>query len=64
MQYLLEKNNITLTDLEKSTGLSYQQLWNIKHGKTTKISFDTIGRLIEAFKCTPNDLFEIKKYSF
>ncbi|NUJ98123.1 helix-turn-helix transcriptional regulator [Candidatus Gracilibacteria bacterium] len=58
---LLEKKNMKLSDLEKKVSLSYQQLWNIKEGRTTKVSFETIGELLKGFKCKPNDLFKITK---
>lgn len=58
---LLIKNNKKIRDIEKMTWISYQALWSMKKGKTTKISFETIGRLLKAFKCKPNDLFTITK---
>jgi len=61
IEWLLKKNNIKLSDLEKLVNLSYQQLWNIKEWKTTKISFDTVWELLKGFKCKPNDLFIITK---
>lgn len=61
IEALLEKKNIRLSDLEKEVNLSYQQLWNIKEGRTTKISFETIAELLNGFKCKPNDLFKITK---
>ena len=61
MEWLLEKKKMKLSDLEKIVNLSYQQLWNIKQWKTTKISFETIWELLIGFKCKPNDLFIITK---
>ena len=61
MEWLLEKNQMKLSDLEKIVNLSYQQLWNIKQWRTSKISFETIWELIKGFKCKPNDLFKITK---
>lgn len=61
IEALLEKKNMKLSDLEKEVNLSYQQLWNIKEGRTTKISFETIWELLKGFKCKPNDLFKITK---
>lgn len=58
---LLQKKEMKLSDLEKLVSLSYQQLWNIKEGRTTKISFETIWELLKGFKCKPNDLFKITK---
>jgi len=61
IQWLLEKKNIRLCDLEKLVKLSYQQLWNIKENRTTKVSFETIWELLKGFKCKPNDLFKLTK---
>ena len=61
IEWLLEKNQMKLSDLEKIVNLSYQQLWNIKEWRTSKVSFDTIWKLLEGFKCKPNDLFKITK---
>ena len=59
--WLLEKKKIKLSDLEKLVNLSYQQLWNIKQWRTSRISFDTIWELLKGFNCKPNDLFKITK---
>ena len=61
IEWLLEKKNMKLSDLEKKLSLSYQQLWNIKEWRTTKVSFETIGELLKGFKCKPNDLFKLTK---
>lgn len=61
IEWLLETKNMKLSDLEKLVSLSYQQLWNIKEWRTTKVSFETIWELLKGFKCKPNDLFKITK---
>ena len=61
IEWLLKKKKMRLSDLEKLVSLSYQQLWNIKQLRTTKVSFDTIWELLKGFKCKPNDLFKITK---
>ena len=61
IEWLLEKKNMKLSDLEKKVSLSYQQLWNIKEWRTTKVSFETIGELLKGFKCKPNELFKLTK---
>ncbi len=61
MEWLLEKKKMKLKDLEKRVNLSYQQLWNIKEWRTSKISFDTIWELLKGFNCKPNDLFIVTK---
>ena len=61
IEWLLEKNKMRLSDLEKLVNLSYQQLWNIKEWRTSKVNFETIWELLKGFKCKPNDLFKITK---
>jgi DNA-binding Xre family transcriptional regulator len=61
LEWLLENKKLRLVDIEGKTNLSYQQLLNIKKWRTTKISFDTIWRFLNAFKCKPNDLFKVIK---
>lgn len=61
IEWLLEKKKMRLSDLEKLVNLSYQQLWNIKQWRTSKVTFETIWELLKAFKCKPNDLFKITK---
>jgi len=61
IDWLLKKKNMKLSDLEKVVNLSYQQLWNIKQWRTSRISFDTIWELLKGFNCKPNDLFKITK---
>ena len=61
IEWLLEKKKMRLSDLEKLVNLSYQQLWNIKQWRTSKVTFETVWELLKAFKCKPNDLFKITK---
>ncbi len=58
---LLSKNTMSLYELSKQTWISYNALKKIRDNTTSKIEFDTIGKLLIAFKCKPNDLFEIIK---
>ena len=61
IEWLLEKKKMRLSDLEKLVKLSYQQLWNIKQWRTSKVTFETIWELLNGLKCKPNDLFKITK---
>lgn len=58
---LLGKNKMTVKKLSEATWISKQQLYNIKHWKTTKITFDIIIKLLKELHCEPNDLFKIIK---
>ena len=57
LRELLAKKRITVKRLSELTWLSQQQLSAIKHGRTKKISFETIEKFLKAFDCEPNDLF-------
>ncbi len=61
LEEVLKNKNISLTYLATRTGISYQQLWNIKEGRTKKVYFETIGLLLDACGCTLNELFKITK---
>jgi DNA-binding Xre family transcriptional regulator len=58
---LLEKREQKLAWLSRKTWINYNALSRIKKWETAKISFETIWKLIEVFKCSPNDLFKITK---
>ena len=58
---LLSKNTMSLYKLSKRTWISYNALKNIRDNTTSKIEFDTIQKLLLAFRCKPNDLFKITK---
>jgi len=56
---LLSKNTMSLYELSKRTWISYNALKSIRDNTTSKIEFDTIEKLLLAFKCKPDDLFKI-----
>ena len=60
LQTLLIKKWIKLKELSEITGLSQQQLINIKKQRIKKISLSTIEKLCKWLNCQPNDLFIIK----
>ena len=61
IEWLLVKKNKNLNWLSKETWINYNALSKMKKGESTKIEFNTIWKLLEAFKCKPNDLFIITK---
>lgn len=61
LRELLGKHRMTIKDLSEKTHLSEQQLCLIKHGKTKKISFSVLEKLLQTFGCEPNDLFTFFK---
>lgn len=52
---------ITFRKLSTITGMSTQQLSKTNQGKTSKVSFKTIEKLLSELGCSPNDLFIVKK---
>ena len=58
---LMGRNKMNARELSRKSGISYQQLSNIKRGVTKKIELETIEKLLVAFNCEPNDLFKIIK---
>ena len=52
---------MTTIRLAELSGLSRQQISNIKNHNPRKIEYDSIAKLLIAFKCKPNDLFTITK---
>lgn len=48
---------MTARDLSKITGICTQQLSVIRNAKTKRISFESLEKLLKAFDCTPNELF-------
>ncbi len=60
LQILLNKKWLKVKELSKITGISQQQLINIKKQRIKKISLSTIEKLCKWLNCQPNDLFIIK----
>lgn len=61
IEWLLEKKNKNLNWLSKETRINYNALFKMKKWETVKVEFNSIWKLLEAFKCKPNDLFKITK---
>jgi len=60
LQSILQKKWIKLKKLSEITGISQQQLINIKKQRIKKISLSTIEKLCKWLNCQPNDLFIVK----
>lgn len=58
---LMGKSKMTALKLSELTWISPIQISKIKNGKTKKIELQTIAKFLEAFECTPNELFKITK---
>lgn len=51
------RRRISITDLAKKAGISYQSAYAIWYGRTTRIDFDTMAGLCEALDTTVGELF-------
>jgi len=58
---LMGKNKMTAIKLSNLTWISPIQISKIKNGKTKKIELKTIAKFLEAFECSPDELFKITK---
>ena len=50
---------MTLYQLAKLTGVSWQNLRNIEQGRTNRIEFDLLERLCSVLECQPGDLLTV-----
>lgn len=60
LDYLLIKNNMTLVELSKQTGINISNLSVLKSNKAKAIRFSTLITICEILKCTPGELITIK----
>ena len=54
-----EQRSMTLYQLAKLTGVSWQNLRNIERGTTNRIEFDLLERLCSVLECQPGDLLSV-----
>ena len=57
LQDLIWERRTRLSELARSSGVSYKTIHSLYHGKTTRIDFATINALCSALKYTHGDLF-------
>jgi putative transcriptional regulator len=55
---LMGRNRMSIADVMRETGLSYQTVWALYHDKTSRIEFKTLLRLCEVFNAQVGDIFE------
>ena len=58
---ILKKRNKTRYWLAKNADLNYISVINLCDNTTTSIHFETLKKLCNCLKCTPNEIFGIKK---
>lgn len=61
LDYLLLKNEISLTELSELVGISIANLSILKRGKAKAIRFSTLVALCDALQCRPGDILEIER---
>lgn len=59
----MKRNNLSVQELADLIDKSYNQALNIKNGRSTSLSFDTIATLCNRFNCQPGQLFEYQNIS-
>ncbi|MFK7780499.1 MAG: helix-turn-helix domain-containing protein [Candidatus Gracilibacteria bacterium] len=58
---LMKKKGFTAVKLAELSGLTPEHISVIKSGKTKRIEFDTIDKLLNTLEVEPNELFKYKK---
>lgn len=58
LHILMAQERLKITDVAKTSGLAWDTVSAIYHGKAKAVSLETIDKLCKALKCTPGDLFE------
>lgn len=56
----IDKSGLTQTKIAEMTGLSFPTINSLYKGSSKSIYFDTLEKLCNILKCTPNDLFGYK----
>ncbi|MBP2024540.1 helix-turn-helix domain-containing protein [Peptoniphilus stercorisuis] len=55
---IMEKRNITLTELSEKVGITMANLSNLKNQKARAIRFSTLDSICKALDCSPGDILE------
>lgn len=55
---LLGDRRMSISALQRQTGLSYVTLHNLYSHKSTRVDFETLNRICRALNVTPGDILE------
>lgn len=55
---VMEKRNMTLTELSEKVGITMANLSNLKNQKARAIRFSTLNNICKALDCSPGDILE------
>ena len=57
---MLEKRNMSLTELADKVGITFANMSVLKNGHARAIRFSTLEAICKALKCQPGDILEYK----
>lgn len=60
LDVMLEKRNMTLTELSEKVGITMANLSILKTGKARAMRFSTLEAICKVLKCQPADILEYK----
>ena len=55
---VMEKRNMTLTELSEKVGITMANLSNLKNQKARAIRFSTLDSICKVLDCSPGDILE------
>ena len=55
------KRRLKITDVARETGLAWDTVFSIYHGRAKGVALTTIDKLCTVLGCQPGDLFEYRK---
>ncbi len=58
---MLEKRNMSVTELTEKVGITMANLSILKNGKARAVRFSTLEAICKALACQPGDILEYKK---
>ena len=59
LSQMLDEKGVSQNQLAKDTGISLNTLRNLNHGRTTRISFDTLEKICDRLGCAVGDILSI-----
>lgn len=57
---ILEKRDMTLTELADKVGITFANMSVLKNGHAKAVRFSTLEAICKALKCQPGDILEYK----
>lgn len=58
---LLERRNMTLTELADAVGITIVNLSVLKNDRAKAVRFSTLTAICDVLNCTPGDLFSVNE---